>query len=228
MKLYFVRHGKTTWNAEGRFQGANGDSPLTIEGKEELQRLGLALSTTAFDAVYTSPLKRAQDSAAILMANNQTSQKTIEVTKALEEWHLGRLEGQKITTIQGIYPKQINAFYHNLGQFDHNVFAAESVYQATNRICDFVKSLNPNTVEQVLLVSHGAILTASIRRLLGYEIPELRQKGGLNNASLTLLETTDNQNYRLLDWNDTDYEAIAERETHHTEHFAQPSLVANR
>ena len=28
MKLYFVRHGKTQWNLEGRFQGANGDSPL--------------------------------------------------------------------------------------------------------------------------------------------------------------------------------------------------------
>ena len=28
MKFYFVRHGKTQWNLEGRFQGANGDSPL--------------------------------------------------------------------------------------------------------------------------------------------------------------------------------------------------------
>ncbi len=227
MKLYFVRHGKTTWNAEGRFQGANGDSPLTIEGKEDLQRLGVALSQTPFDAVYSSPLKRAQDSAAILMTTHSTDNTAIEVTKALEEWHLGRLEGQKITTMQGIYPKQIGAFYHNLGQFDHNVFAAESVYQATNRVCDFVKSLDPDKLQNVLLVSHGAILTASIRRLLGYEIPELRQKGGLNNASLTLLDTSDNHHYQLLDWNDTDYEAIAEHETKFTEHFAQPRLIAN-
>ena len=31
MKLYFVRHGRTVWNQEGRFQGASGDSPLLPE-----------------------------------------------------------------------------------------------------------------------------------------------------------------------------------------------------
>ena len=30
MKLYFIRHGRTVWNQEGRFQGASGDSPLFL------------------------------------------------------------------------------------------------------------------------------------------------------------------------------------------------------
>ena len=34
MKLYFVRHGRTVWNQEGRFQGASGDSPLLPESIE--------------------------------------------------------------------------------------------------------------------------------------------------------------------------------------------------
>lgn len=38
MKLYFVRHGRTLWNQEGRFQGASGDSPLLPESIETLKR----------------------------------------------------------------------------------------------------------------------------------------------------------------------------------------------
>ena len=40
MKLYFVRHGKTLWNLEGRFQGASGDSPLLEKSIETLKQLG--------------------------------------------------------------------------------------------------------------------------------------------------------------------------------------------
>lgn len=39
MKFYFVRHGKTQWNLEGRFQGANGDSPLLEESVHDLEKL---------------------------------------------------------------------------------------------------------------------------------------------------------------------------------------------
>lgn len=40
MKLYFVRHGRTVWNQEGRFQGASGGSPLLPESIETLKKLG--------------------------------------------------------------------------------------------------------------------------------------------------------------------------------------------
>ena len=40
MKLYFVRHGRTVWNQEGRFQGASGDSPLLPESIDILKKLG--------------------------------------------------------------------------------------------------------------------------------------------------------------------------------------------
>ena len=39
MKLYFVRHGRTLWNLEGRFQGASGDSPLLSESIDILSNL---------------------------------------------------------------------------------------------------------------------------------------------------------------------------------------------
>lgn len=63
MKLYFVRHGKTQWNKEGRFQGANGDSPLLEESYETITKLGKRLASVTFDEVYSSDLKRAVDTA---------------------------------------------------------------------------------------------------------------------------------------------------------------------
>lgn len=57
MKLYFVRHGKTLWNLEGRFQGANGDSPLLESSKDDLRQLARELWDISFDAIYSSDLK---------------------------------------------------------------------------------------------------------------------------------------------------------------------------
>lgn len=66
MKLYFIRHGKTQWNLEGRFQGSNGDSPLLDESIHEIKILGNRLKEIPFDAIYSSDLKRAKDTAQLL------------------------------------------------------------------------------------------------------------------------------------------------------------------
>lgn len=74
MKCYFVRHGKTQWNLEGRFQGANGDSPLLKESIHDLEKLGDYLQDISFDAVFSSDLKRAKDTCQIIMSRNQHPQ----------------------------------------------------------------------------------------------------------------------------------------------------------
>ena len=51
MKLYFVRHGRTLWNLEGRFQGASGDSPLLSESIDILKQLGQHLKEIPFDTM---------------------------------------------------------------------------------------------------------------------------------------------------------------------------------
>ena len=66
MKLYFVRHGKTEWNLEGRLQGAKGDSPLLKESIEQVRELGHYLSDTHFDLVFSSDLPRAKTTELIM------------------------------------------------------------------------------------------------------------------------------------------------------------------
>ena len=47
-KLYFVRHGKTEWNLDGRFQGGTGDSALLEESLKDATLTGKALKNIEF------------------------------------------------------------------------------------------------------------------------------------------------------------------------------------
>lgn len=208
MKLYFVRHGKTQWNLEGRFQGANGDSPLLETSIEELHLLGKNMAHIKFDKIFSSDLPRAMATAQIINSENHFSQ-VIESHAELREWQIGSLEGQKVSTITAIYPHQMEAFRHNLAKFNNSIFGAESVYNTTRRTIDFIKSQKGQSYENLLFVGHGANLTASLRLLLGYDFAQLRQQGGLTNGSVTILETQDFEHFILLDWNNVDHlEAI--------------------
>ena len=205
MKLYFVRHGRTVWNLEGRFQGASGDSPLLPDSIDILKQLGQYLKEIPFDTIYSSDLPRAVKSAEIIQSQLQAPC-PLKIIPDLREWQLGKLEGLKITTLNSIYPQQIKAFRSNLAQFDTRMFEAESLYSTTQRTIQFIKSLKGSTAENILIVGHGANLTASLRTLFGYKEAHLRKDGGLANASLTVLETDDFETFTLERWNDTSYQ----------------------
>ena len=205
MKLYFVRHGRTVWNLEGRFQGASGDSPLLSESIDILKQLGQYLNEIHFDTIYSSDLPRAVKSAEIIQSQLQAPC-PLKSIPDLREWQLGKLEGLKIATLNAIYPQQIKAFRSNLAQFDTKMFEAESLYSTTQRTIQFIKSLKESPAERILIVGHGANLTASLRTLLGYKEAHLRKDGGLANASLTVLETDDFETFTLERWNDTSYQ----------------------
>jgi len=205
MKLYFVRHGRTVWNLEGRFQGASGDSPLLSESIDILKQLGQHLKKIHFDTIYSSDLPRAVKSAEIIQSQLQ-SPCPLKSIPNLREWQLGKLEGLKIATLNAIYPQQIKAFRSNLAQFDTRMFEAESLYSTTQRTIQFIKSLKESPAERILIVGHGANLTASLRTLLGYKEAHLRKDGGLANASLTVLETENFETFTLERWNDTSYQ----------------------
>lgn len=65
MKLYIIRHGETDWNVKRRFQG-RADIPLNEEGRRLARITSEALKETAFTKIYTSPLKRAYETAMII------------------------------------------------------------------------------------------------------------------------------------------------------------------
>lgn len=89
MEIYFVRHGETVWNTQKRFQGLS-DSPLTEKGIEQAKLLSKKLENINFDKFYSSPLKRANDTAKLIRGNRNQE---IEIFDDFKEISMGEMEG---------------------------------------------------------------------------------------------------------------------------------------
>lgn len=207
-KLFFVRHGKTQWNLEGRYQGANGDSPLLAESYREIEDLAAFLRPKQFNAIYTSPLKRAKTTA-LTLAAKLPGHLPVVVDQRLREFDLGKMEGMKFTDVAKHYPQELYAFRHAPAQYDPTLIQGESFPQLIKRmkpaVNDIVKQ-DSSGAGQYIIVSHGAALTALIQSLLGTPLADLRKHGGLANTNVTTIETTDHgASYQLLKWNDTHF-----------------------
>jgi len=66
-RFILIRHGESTWNAAGRWQG-RGDPPLSERGREQAARLAAGLEGEGVEVIFASDLARAAETAAILGA----------------------------------------------------------------------------------------------------------------------------------------------------------------
>ena len=94
IKLVLVRHGKSVWNKENKFTGWT-DVELAPEGIEEAILAGKTLYKEGFnfDIVYTSVLKRAIDTANLIINELNDSDLIIKRSYKLNERHYGALQG---------------------------------------------------------------------------------------------------------------------------------------
>ncbi|WP_390408375.1 histidine phosphatase family protein [Lacticaseibacillus jixiensis] len=207
-RLYFVRHGKTQWNLEGRYQGANGDSPLLAESYTQIHQLAGFLAKTHFAHCYVSPLPRAQTTAKTLLADLDQQIPTT-TTVGMREFNLGKMEGMKFADVAKRYPKELHAFRVAPADYDPTAIAGESFPELIARmqpvVLDAVAKDHTGQAN-LLFVSHGAALVALIQSLLGTPIKDMRKMGGLTNSSVTILEAHGpHLPFKLVKWNDTEY-----------------------
>ncbi len=209
-KFFFVRHGKTEWNLEGRYQGAGGDSPLLPDSYHDFHSLAqfLLAHRVKFRAIYTSPLLRAQTTA-VFLSENLNQDIPIHIEPRLREFNLGIMEGKTFKEVEAKYPEAVDDFRHHPDQFEHNRVHAETFTQLIIRMRKIILDITrryPNDDDNILIVSHGAALTALIQSLLETPLPDLRKQGGLTNTSLTIVQTKDHgQHFEKVLWNETSY-----------------------
>lgn len=206
-KFYFIRHGKTQWNLEGRYQGSHGDSPLLPESFADIKYLADYLKEVKFKRIYSSPLKRAQTTATTL--NEELGENLpITICDDLKEFNLGIMEGQKFKDVEKKYPELIWAFRNSPKNYREEIIEGESfqtVITRTNKVINNIAK-KAQLDDNYIIVSHGAALVAMIQSLIGTKLVDLRKDGGLSNTSVTVLETDDfGKTYKLLDWNNTDF-----------------------
>lgn len=101
-EIYLVRHGETDWNRARRIQGRT-DVPLNDTGREQARRTAELLARRSWDAVLTSPLSRARETAQII-AERLGLGEPAEVP-ALVERNYGAAEGLNFAQIDARYPE---------------------------------------------------------------------------------------------------------------------------
>lgn len=89
MKLILIRHGETIWNKDGRVQGLS-DIELSDVGLNQAHKLALSIQDVNINAIYSSPLKRAYQTAKII---NEIHNAPIYLEPGLMEMHHGDFEG---------------------------------------------------------------------------------------------------------------------------------------
>lgn len=156
--LYLVRHGETEENIAGILQG-HMPGHLTENGIKGMEELAGKLAGTAFDALLTSDLKRATDSAGIL---GKKLGLVPRPTSILRERFLGSWTGRRAEELQNLpIPKDV-----------------ESVEMLYRRALDFLHKISQEYPDQnVLAVSHGFFircLRAAFAGVTYREIPSMK------------------------------------------------------
>ncbi len=190
MLLYLVRHGETDWNLAHRIQGAT-DIPLNDTGRAQAASTGRLLSRKRWDAIYSSPLSRALETASIIA--REVGLPGPVVVKSIVERNYGDAEGLADPELAARFPG------------DTPVPGRESREEVVARVLPALVTLAEKHPDQaVLVVSHGGV----IRSILNAVDPQ-GTHGMITNGSVHSFRH-DNGTLELIAFNDPiDIESIS-------------------
>ncbi len=197
LRLFLVRHGQSVWNDEKRIQGQQ-DIPLGDEGRKQAIALGERLKGRQFQACFSSPLKRATETAELILKASGNSTPIITLPELMER-NFGDWEGKSIDDLQLLFP---NDFSQWLAA--HQIPAppnGESMDELMKRVERGLDQILAVKEGNVLVVGHSGSIKAAI--CIFFRLPLssfVRMR--IDNASLTILEIEDGRN-RLVQFNDT-------------------------
>lgn len=156
--LVLVRHGQTDWNRSGRIQGSS-DVPLNATGREQALAAGARLRGEHWDAIASSPLSRARETAELIATQLTLPDLPVELIDELVERHYGFAEGLTGEEVEE--------------RFGGQVPGRESRAQVLQRVRPALIALAQRRLGQsVLVVSHGGVIGSLVRHATRYTWPE--------------------------------------------------------
>ena len=171
-RLLLARHGETDWNREQRFQG-HADPPLNQTGRAQAVDLSVALAAEPLAAVYSSPLRRALETAEIVAAAHGQEPVTVD---ALMEVDVGSWQGLTRAEVEERYPDQFARWLDHVDGFG---FAnGESYEQLSGRVIPALLQLEADHPgERILTVTHGGPIRTALAHVDAVSHAEARTRG---------------------------------------------------
>lgn len=185
MRILLLRHAETDWNRERRFQGWR-DVPLSATGREQAESAARLLAATRIDAVWSSPLARARDTAAIIAAPHRLA---VQESEAFREMGFGDWEGLTRDEVRERYPDAHRAW----AETPHEAAwpGAEPLAAVRGRALAGLEALRAaHTGQTICLVSHGITGRLLILEALGLG-PDRLWSFQLSSTGISELEFRD-------------------------------------
>ncbi len=166
-RIMLVRHGLTFWNSMGKLQG-NSEVHLSPDGLHQARLLAAHCPFFSANAIYSSPLERAQTTALILASRFNLR---VETVNELREINFGDWEGKVLRELAQSDPDNFEKFFKHpeelkLPHAETFLQVQERAMGALNKICDAHRDEKDS---HVIIVSHGAVNRVILCALL--EIP---------------------------------------------------------
>lgn len=198
-EILLIRHGETAWNAIKRLQG-HLDVPLNREGEHQAQALAAALDNEPLDAIFSSDLQRARQTAQAIAARRGME---VLVDRGLRERCYGGFEGMLYAEIRQRYPEAHAAWQARDidARFPAGVHVAETLREFSQRAVDAILRIaGAGTYRKIALVTHGGVLECAYRFALGMDFSQARDFD-IFNASVNRFRCDGNA-LHLLHWGD--------------------------
>jgi broad specificity phosphatase PhoE len=199
MYIYLTRHGETIWNIQRRTQGIR-DTELSDRGIRQAEVLAEKLSGESFSQIYSSTLKRAYHTAAVIGERHSICPVK---RKELNEVNFGVWEGLTRNQIEAEYPGQVD---RHRKDFSFEPHQGESLYSLQNRICNFIQYIQDRhnaDDERILVVAHSYPVRMLIVKLLGFPLRHLWDFQ-LDNTGISIIQWKSDRR-RLVCLNDTSH-----------------------
>lgn len=165
VELLLMRHGQTDWNIKNIMQGVT-DTPLNDSGKKQVKDSIKSLPNN-IEGIITSPLKRAQSTAAII---NNCKGLDIHIDNRLKERDYGSLTGKDVKLVYSLLPITTKG--------------VEKEHHIEKRVVQFLGDMK-NRNGRFLVITHGAIILNLLSIISGNEFSWLENPIG--NCTVTTI-----------------------------------------
>ena len=219
-RVVLVRHGQSTWNACGRMQGSSDYSRLTEKGRSQAETTALLLQSEHFDAVYSSPLSRATETATIVWGSRRKKDEPppLQLVPGLREIDLYSFQGLLKDEARRDFPAQYRMWKSSAENFDidghvpvrelwrrasrvwHELLMRDHGEDGVDRSRDDLSSggmednrREHDAPENILVVAHNAVNQALIGTALGLKPSHFRRLVQ-SNAAATVLSVIPTEN----------------------------------
>ncbi|KAI1614745.1 phosphoglycerate mutase [Exophiala viscosa] len=190
-RVFLIRHGETEWSRNGRYTGNKADIPLLPEGEDKIRQTasiifgsGRLIDPDRISAIICSPRKRARQTLDILLNADFSPRDELDAmtdfTEDIAEWGYGDYEGlltQQIRDLRksrGLDKERAWDIWRDGCQGeggDSPAQVGERLNRAIGRITEIHgKALKEGRRDDVIVVAHGHILRAFVKRWLGFSV----------------------------------------------------------